>query len=263
MRGGYILRNTPAAMNGRAFNISCFGQPTSEGIVDKRFGLVAIQLLQDAEKRQPHLFGVGLGGWDEPVTRMPELRHARAGADAAGRGTGLGRWRDPRPRHALARRRLRPPGCGVTAPLLVFGWGNRSRGDDALGPLFVEQLGAAMADAVAGGEIELLDDYQLQPEHALDLVGRQRVLFVDASLKAAAPFELSTVHADPTPAAVSTHALSPQALLQVYLRVHGAEPPPCTLLAIRGESFELGAPPGEAALQNLRSALDWARGWCR
>ena len=32
------------------------------------------------------------------------------------------------------------------APLLVFGWGNPSRGDDALGPLLVEQL-AAQAQA--------------------------------------------------------------------------------------------------------------------
>jgi len=75
VRGGYILRHTPAAMNGEPFRLSCFGQPTSEGIVDKRFGLVSIQILQDAEKRQPCLFGVGLGGWDEPVTKM--LKAAR------------------------------------------------------------------------------------------------------------------------------------------------------------------------------------------
>jgi hydrogenase maturation protease len=149
----------------------------------------------------------------------------------------------------------------VTAPLLVFGWGNRSRGDDALGPLFVEQLGTELADAVETGEIELMDDYQLQPEHALDLVGRQRVLFVDASLDCAAPFEVTVLRADPTPAAVTTHALSPQALLQVYRRLHAAEAPACTLLAVRGEAFELGEAPGAAALENLRKALDWARAW--
>ena len=64
------------------------------------------------------------------------------------------------------------------APLLVFGWGNLSRGDDALGPLCVERLRATVAQAA---NIEYLDDYQLQIEHALDLVGRQRVLFVDAA----------------------------------------------------------------------------------
>ena len=151
----------------------------------------------------------------------------------------------------------------MTAPLLVFGWGNRSRGDDALGPLFVEQLGAVMADAVARGEIELMDDYQLQPEHALDLVGRQRVLFVDASLNCAAPFEVTALQADTAPASVTTHALSPQALLQVYRRLHDARPPACTLLALRGQAFELGEPPGAAALENLRKALDWAQTWCR
>lgn len=75
VRGGYVLRHTPALLNGAAFAMANFGQPTSEGIVDKRFGLVAIQLLQDAEKRQPNLFGVGMGGWDEPVTKL--LKAAR------------------------------------------------------------------------------------------------------------------------------------------------------------------------------------------
>lgn len=75
VRGGYVLRHTPALLNGESFVMANFGQPTSEGIVDKRYGLVAIQLLQDAEKRQPHLFGVGMGGWDEPVTRL--LKAAR------------------------------------------------------------------------------------------------------------------------------------------------------------------------------------------
>ena len=76
----------------------------------------------------------------------------------------------------------------MKAPTLVFGWGNRSRGDDALGPLFVERL---LATRPAG--VEGLEDYQLQVEHALDLVGRRRVLFVDASRVALPPFETSAV----------------------------------------------------------------------
>ena len=76
----------------------------------------------------------------------------------------------------------------MTAPTLVFGWGNASRGDDALGPLFIERLRAL---ALPG--VECLDDYQLQPEHALDLIGRERVLFIDAGLACAAPFEATTL----------------------------------------------------------------------
>jgi hydrogenase maturation protease len=147
----------------------------------------------------------------------------------------------------------------MTAPLLVFGWGNPSRGDDALGPLFVEHLRARLADDFAG-QVEFLDDYQLQVEHALDLLGRRRVLFVDASLDCAAPFEATALQAA-RDASFTTHAMSPASVLQVYRDLYRAEPPACTQLAIRGTDFGLGEPAGDAALANLALALDWGRRW--
>lgn len=69
----------------------------------------------------------------------------------------------------------------MTAPLLVLGWGNPSRGDDALGPMLVDALVAYAGRALPAGTVDCLSDYQLQIEHALDLVGRERVLFVDAA----------------------------------------------------------------------------------
>jgi hydrogenase maturation protease len=145
----------------------------------------------------------------------------------------------------------------MTAPLLVFGWGNASRGDDALGPLFIERLREVLAPRA---DVECLDDYQLQVEHALDLVDRERVLFVDASLSCRAPFAVTALRAAQD-ASFTTHAMSPQAVMQVYRDLHGEEPPPCLLLAIRGERFELGESPGAAALAHLDAALGWARGW--
>ena len=62
----------------------------------------------------------------------------------------------------------------MTEPLLVFGWGNPSRGDDALGPLFVERIEALELPGVS-----CLTDFQLQVEHALDIQDRRQVLFVD------------------------------------------------------------------------------------
>jgi hypothetical protein len=47
----------------------------------------------------------------------------------------------------------------------------------------------------------------------------------------------------------------------VYREVQDEAPPPCTLLAIRGEHFELGMPPSAAALAHLQAALSWARAW--
>lgn len=145
------------------------------------------------------------------------------------------------------------------ARLLVFGWGNPSRGDDALGPLFIEQLSARLG-AAEGVEVECLTDFQLQVEHALDLADRARVLFVDASLNCAAPFEVSTLQSAQD-ASFTTHAMSPVAVMHVFRQLHGRAPPPCTLLAIRGERFELGEPPSASALSNLASALAWSRGW--
>ena len=146
---------------------------------------------------------------------------------------------------------------GAVAPLLVFAWGNRSRGDDALGPLLLDRLRALLP--VDSG-VDCLEDYQLQIEHALDLPGRSRVLFVDASLTCRAPFEVISL-APARDASMGTHTLSAQALLQVFCDLHGQAPPASTLLAIRGEAFELGTPLSPAADANLERALAWCWHW--
>jgi hydrogenase maturation protease len=134
------------------------------------------------------------------------------------------------------------------APVLVLAVGNPSRGDDALGPVLAERLEAA---ALAG--VEVLTDFQLQVEHALDLVGRERVIFIDAGAGTPAPFEWREVR----PAADflhTSHALSPEAVLATYVRVHGAQPPEAWVLCVRGESFELGEPLSAASAAHLEAA---------
>jgi hydrogenase maturation protease len=145
--------------------------------------------------------------------------------------------------------------------LLVLGWGNLSRGDDALGPLCV----AALQDALPlhlKNRVEFLEDYQLQIEFALDLVGRERVLFIDASLSCAAPFEVHAAQPQ-RDSTISTHALSPEALLQVFSDLQGHAPPPATVLAIRGEEFELGKSMTASAQAHLAAAVTWANDWMR
>lgn len=159
----------------------------------------------------------------------------------------------------------------MTAPQLVFVWGNPSRGDDALGPLFGDAIAAR---ALPG--VEVLSDFQLQVEHALDLRGRTRVLFVDAAMAAgvddvaqaaagtagagAQPFTL-TLLSPQRDDSFSTHAVSPQSLLQVYQDIEQCAPPPCWQLAIHGHAWELGTPPSAAAQHNLAAALAWAVPW--
>lgn len=143
----------------------------------------------------------------------------------------------------------------MIAPTLVFGWGNPSRGDDALGPLLIERVAALQLPGV-----ECLTDFQLQVEHALDLEHRRRVLFVDASRDAPAPFAVAPLEAA-RDASFTSHAMSPQAVMQVYVDLHAEAPPACSLLAIRGERYELGEEITPAAASHLDAALVWARTW--
>ena len=144
------------------------------------------------------------------------------------------------------------------AGLLVFGYGNPSRGDDALGPLFLEALQIRLASS-PGVDIEFLQDFQLQIEHALDLAGRDRVLFVDAHVGCPPPFRFERL-VPQRDGSYTTHAVSPQALLEVYRRINRDEPPPAYLLSIRGERFDLGDALSRAAESNLESALRFAEG---
>lgn len=144
-------------------------------------------------------------------------------------------------------------------PLLVLAWGNPSRGDDALGPLLAERL-LDPTQAALTQRLEVLTDFQLQVEHALDLVGRERVLFIDAALGLATPFTVRPLQAT-RGGGLGSHALAPEAVLQVYQDLHGAPAPPATLLAIRATGFELGAAVGTQALADLDLATEWACRW--
>lgn len=146
------------------------------------------------------------------------------------------------------------------APLLVLAWGNPSRGDDALGPMLAERLLAHAEAASLAGRVEVLTDFQLQVEHALDLLGRERVLFVDAALDLAEPFTVRPLQAA-RGGGIGSHALAPEAVLQVYEDLHGHAPPASTLLAIRASAFELGAAPSVQALKALDQAVAWVCRW--
>ncbi len=62
VRGGYILKHQWFFINGALQHIADYRLPISEGIVDRRFALVALCIMADALRRQPRLFGLGFGG---------------------------------------------------------------------------------------------------------------------------------------------------------------------------------------------------------
>ena len=134
------------------------------------------------------------------------------------------------------------------AKLLLFGYGNPGRGDDALGPELIARI-----EHLHFSGVECQNDMQLQVEHVTDLADCDRVLFVDADMSCAEPFEFSELSPEKD-GSYTSHAMNPNALLHAYRQVYGKDAPPASLLRIRGYDFELGEPLTDKASDNLDAA---------
>ncbi len=142
----------------------------------------------------------------------------------------------------------------MIAPVVVFAVGNPSRGDDALGPELCSRLQKWLEIEHLAAQCELIEDFQLQIEHAVDLQARDLVLFIDAGEGTRGAFDFGlTKPVDRI--GHSTHALEPGSVLQVFRVTEGKEPPPAFTLCIAGCSFELGEELTEQALDHAGQAF--------
>ena len=121
-----------------------------------------------------------------------------------------------------------------------------------MGPAFLARV-EALPDP-PGVASTFVADFQLQPEHAVDIDRHDLVLFVDASRTADAPFVFRRVEPTRT-ATFTTHGVAPGVVLGAFEATFGRAPPPAFELAIRGESFDLGEPLRERARMCLEAAL--------
>ena len=137
--------------------------------------------------------------------------------------------------------------------VLVIGYGNRLRGDDAVGPL--------AADAAAGWwlpGVEAVAVPQLTPELAAPLARARCAVFVDAATDAD---EVSCRAVTPSATASAMgHALDPGGLLGLALQAFGRAPG-AWLLTLPTSAFEMGAGLTRAARTGLDEALDRIRRW--
>jgi len=141
--------------------------------------------------------------------------------------------------------------------VLIFGYGNPGRGDDALGPLFISEI-----EKLGLADVECQTDMQLQVEHVMDMQGRDIVLFVDADMSCREPFEICEISPEQD-SSYSSHAMTPQALLHSYSNVLNESPPTTFLLRVRGERFELGDELSAIARSHLEMALQQLEPLCR
>jgi len=135
---------------------------------------------------------------------------------------------------------------------VILGCGNPSRGDDGLGPALMARV-HGWIEAHPGSPVIAVEDFQLQVEHTLDLVGRDLALFVDATASGHEPVTLHPVE-PAVDASFTTHALSPAALLQAYITLDRGVPPRAFALAVRGYSFGLGHSLSVEAVKSLETA---------
>ncbi|MCC7124231.1 MAG: hypothetical protein IT178_05245 [Acidobacteria bacterium] len=70
VRGGYLVQEQQFWLNGAMRAVGYLHLPLSEGLVDPRYGALGVKLLTHAARRQPLLFGLGIGGRSETFARL-------------------------------------------------------------------------------------------------------------------------------------------------------------------------------------------------
>jgi hydrogenase maturation protease len=166
--------------------------------------------------------------------------------------------------------------------ILVIGYGNELRGDDAAGP----QTAAAVAGWRLSG-VQVIIQHQLTPELADPIARARAVIFVDAAAGTATR-NVEAKPLDPSePSSFGPHLSSPAALLALAHATFGAPTPPSLaprpsglvplpplppawIVRIPTESFVFGAPLSPTAQRGVAEALpvmrhliEQARSLCR
>ncbi|WP_051303298.1 hydrogenase maturation protease [Psychromonas aquimarina] len=142
-------------------------------------------------------------------------------------------------------------------PLNLFTWGNPSRGDDAIGPR-LHQIIAQIIKQSALEHIQLIEDFQLQPEHVFDINAQACLVFIDAACQGHSAYQITPVRTTQE-IGYTTHALSPGALMTIYEKTQNKAAPPAFIFSVRGYCFDLGAPLSEQAEENIHLAAHFLK----
>lgn len=121
-------------------------------------------------------------------------------------------------------------------PILIIGYGNRLCGDDGVGPAVIEALETRFAGDAA---VSLLARHQLTPELVDFIVGKDLVIFIDATLEGA-PGEITEREVDQeADVATLSHTCTPTTLM-VAARVLFGSHVSGVVFTVAGERFEIG-----------------------
>jgi hydrogenase maturation protease len=137
--------------------------------------------------------------------------------------------------------------------VLLIGYGNDLRGDDAAGRLVAQRIRAENAVAV---EVHSL--HQLTPEFAEIVAKAERVVFVDAYVAEDGDPARAVHIACDSAAAHIDHVGSPESLLALAYCVYGSRPD-AWLVTVPAVSFDYGASPSATTRVGINDAVDLSR----
>ncbi len=116
--------------------------------------------------------------------------------------------------------------------IYIIGYGNPGRQDDGLGPAFIHLIDEWEIDCIATQM-----NYQLTVEDACDISRFNIVIFVDATRDTSEAFYFREIGTSTLESGLSSHSLSPQALIELCHTLFYAFPK-AYVLGIRGYQFE-------------------------
>jgi hydrogenase maturation protease len=147
----------------------------------------------------------------------------------------------------------------MTARPLVIAYGNRLRGDDAVGWVVADSL----ANDIRMQGVDVVALHQLSPELADDVARASRVVFVDARIDpATAPGAVGVAQLKPDSAASSmTHHVDAGTVLALAKGLYG-QTTPAYAVTVTIESAEAGAPLGLAVNASVSALVEAVAALC-
>jgi hydrogenase maturation protease len=139
------------------------------------------------------------------------------------------------------------------AGLIVIGYGNELRGDDAVGP--------KVANEVAGWKragVRTMTCHQLTPELADPIAAAERVIFVDAVGAFSKEVSLCEIAPAAPASGIMMHVVDPQILLRLAREVFG-RCPKAWWLTVPVENLNFGEKLSPRAQRGLQQALEKIR----
>lgn len=141
------------------------------------------------------------------------------------------------------------PESRILNPVLLIGYGNGLRGDDAIGIIIAEAV-----DAWNLPDVRVIACHQLTPELAEDISEAGLVIFADAA-SPGSPGEVTVAEVDPMdPTASSAHSGDPARLLGLAQVVFG-KCPPAWYVTVAAEDMGFREGLTETARRGVEEAL--------